>query len=219
MLADGRLPTGGHAHSGGWESITSLVSEPEEHDVLDFVELRLATSGASEAAFVGRIVEEIAAGDADADFIARADAELHARICSPAQRMASRSQGRQWIRIGALRDPVGRITELARDVAHPHLAVGFAVTAGSWGVSGVDAATIHLHHLISGVATAAIRLHGFDPSLAARLVVSQHDRIGSLCDPQRWSGLDLADLPSRSNPLVDLLAESHRRWDIRMFRS
>src|SRR5690349_4819497 len=91
-LADSRLPSGGHAHSGGIEqAITDgLVRDPATLDA--FLRRRLRTAGAVAA---GLAAAACRSGD-----IAWLDAEADARTPSPALRAASRQQGRGLLRVG-----------------------------------------------------------------------------------------------------------------------
>ncbi|WP_445548284.1 urease accessory UreF family protein, partial [Frankia sp. CiP1_Cm_nod1] len=150
LLADGRLPAGGHAHSGGIEAATVDGSVTDLAGLKRFLRGRLATTGLVSAAFAaaacrltrsphtdgnlpitvsGRLSaappqplsdrpssdrpypEEIAtsaSSDTDAAggvttptrAIIELDVELDARTPSPAQRSASRAQGRALLRAG-----------------------------------------------------------------------------------------------------------------------
>ena len=54
-LADGRFPSGGHAHSAGFEAATAVADlvDPDTFDA--FLRGRLATTGATEAALVAAV--------------------------------------------------------------------------------------------------------------------------------------------------------------------
>ena len=88
-LADSRLPTGAHVHSGGIEEAVSSRMVTNLATLEAFLRRRICTQGlvtASIAAAVHR-------GDLALD---DADHETDARTPSPAARDASRSQGRGW---------------------------------------------------------------------------------------------------------------------------
>ncbi|MEN3357405.1 MAG: urease accessory protein [Mycobacteriales bacterium] len=98
LLADSRLPAGGHAHSGGMEAAldAGLVRDPA--DLSGFLRGRLWTAG-----LVAAGLAAAAARQATTDGLAgwaELDAEADARMPSPVQRAASRQQGRALLRAG-----------------------------------------------------------------------------------------------------------------------
>ena len=91
-LADSRLPTGGHVHSGGVEEAVTSRLVTDLTTLEAYLRRRIRTSGlvtASVAAAVHR-------GDLT---VAAADAETDARTPAPAARQASRAQGRGLLRL------------------------------------------------------------------------------------------------------------------------
>ena len=96
LLADGRFPAGGHAHSGGLEP---AVSAGTVHDLATlelFLRGRLRTAGLVAAALAAAACTAACAGGPEA--FAALDAEADARTPSPAQRETSRRQGRALLR-------------------------------------------------------------------------------------------------------------------------
>ncbi|WP_344819478.1 urease accessory UreF family protein, partial [Actinoplanes cyaneus] len=83
LLADGRLPSGGHAHSSGLEAQVSAGRVRSVEDLDGFLRGKLATGALVSAAFA-------AAACGDAGRCADLDAGLDARTPSPALRRASR---------------------------------------------------------------------------------------------------------------------------------
>ena len=92
VLSDGRLPAGGHAHSGGLEAAVQRGAVHDLSTVEQFLRGRLATVGVVAASF--------AAAAAQRGATAELDAGLDARTPSPALRRASRAQGRALLRAG-----------------------------------------------------------------------------------------------------------------------
>ncbi|MCL9794866.1 urease accessory protein, partial [Frankia sp. AgKG'84/4] len=102
VLVDGRMPTGGHAHSGGVEAAIIDRSLADLADLELFLLGRLHTAGVVAAAFAAATCHALAIpgpGPADAadpadapadpaDVLASLEAELDARTPSPAQRAA-----------------------------------------------------------------------------------------------------------------------------------
>ncbi|MEV4638979.1 urease accessory UreF family protein [Actinoplanes sp. NPDC049548] len=207
VLADGRLPAGGHAHSGGLEA---AVSAGRIHDISDlrcFLRGRLHTAGLVAAAFT-------AAACAAPHRWAELDAGLDARTPSPALRRASRAQGRALLRAGRAMwqpAPVGR---------EPHQPVALGVLAAAAGLGPTEAAVAAAHGTIAGPAGAAVRLLGLDP-YAVHAVIA---RLAPDCDRIAADAAiridDPADaLPAAGAPLLDIGAELHATWEVRLFAS
>jgi len=223
ILADGRFPTGGHVHSAGVEAACALGDIHDVDSLETFVHGRIATQGrvdASVAAWVCRAGTEAAATKGAMPW-AVVDAEVEARIASPALRRASRTQGRQLLR-AARRiwdlDSLEEVSAVHPDGVFQPLALG-AVAAGV-GLSPEDAARVTLHHLVAGLVTAAVRLLGLDPFAIAAL----QTRIAASTEPilaDVITGLpdDPCDLPATTSLLADVYAEHHTTWEVRLFAS
>ncbi|MFI6734568.1 urease accessory UreF family protein [Nonomuraea sp. NPDC050451] len=91
------------------------------------------------------------------------DAEVDARTASPAQRDASRTQGRLLLRVARRVWPSPVLEELARAVPSPHHPIALGAVAHAAGATAEEAAMAAAYHAISGPATAAVRLLGLDP--------------------------------------------------------
>jgi urease accessory protein len=99
LLADSRLPAGGHAHSGGLEAAVAAGRVTGMPGLDGFLRGRLATAGlvsAGLAAAACQHAEAVASGAPPA--WAELDAEAAARTPAPAQRRAARAQGRALLR-------------------------------------------------------------------------------------------------------------------------
>ncbi|WP_396928708.1 urease accessory protein UreF [Mycolicibacterium sp.] len=202
-LADSRLPTGGHVHSGGVEEAVTSRLVVDLGTLEAYLRRRIRTSGlvtASVAAAVHR-------GDLAP---AHADAETDARTPSPAARQASRAQGRGLLRLARRVWPDADWDSLG---PRPHL----AVTAGRVGVvSGLaqeQTALSLVYTTMTGTATAAQRLLALDPADVAALTFG----LAQLCeDTAEVAARDLADL---SDPLLDELAQRHTERERPLFAS
>ncbi|MEV6301700.1 urease accessory UreF family protein [Actinoplanes sp. NPDC051861] len=208
LLADGRLPSGGHAHSGGLEA---QVSAGRVHDVETlgrFLLGRLATGGLVSAAFA-------AAACADVTRCHELDAGLDARTPSPALRKASRAQGRALLRAGRAMWPA--VAPAGRE---PHQPVALGALAAAAGLGPAEAAVAAAHGTITGSASAGVRLLGLDPyavhALLARLA-PDCDRIAEVAASRYRDPVD--DLPAAGAPLLDIGAEHHATWEVRLFAS
>ncbi|HET9517325.1 MAG TPA: urease accessory UreF family protein [Actinoplanes sp.] len=207
VLADGRLPAGGHAHSGGLEAAV-VSGRVRDLAALDgFLRGRLATCGLVTAAFA-------AMGCARTGAWAELDAGLDARTPSPALRKASRAQGRALLRAGRA---MWTLPATGRDLHHP---IALGVVAAAAGLDAVTAATAAAYGTVTGPASAAVRLLGLDPygvhALLARLA-EDCDRIAATAAARIDDPIDA--LPAAGAPLLDIGAEVHASWEVRLFAS
>jgi urease accessory protein len=207
LLADSRLPAGGHAHSGGVEAATVAGLVGDEHGLEGFLRGRLATAGLASAGLAAaacRHASEVAAG-APACW-AGLDAEAAARTPSPAQRRAARVQGRALLRAARaawphpVLDSLGMASgQVADPAAGGPAAPCYPVVLGAcaWITGGTpgDAALIAATGAITGPASAAIRLLGLDPlavtGLLARLGPETAAVAAQAADAaeQSWAGI------------------------------
>ena len=219
LLADGRFPSGGHAHSSGVEAACASGAVVDVPMLAAFVRGRLHTTGRVDAAFA-------AASAFDQLPIAALDAALDARIASPRLRDVSRSLGRQALRAGERVWPHERTRALrASSASGPHQAIAFGVIAAAAGLDPHAAALTVLHGLATTCATAAVRLLGLDPfDVHAMLATFAADLDALAADAvtvaRMAAGLgDVDALPAWSGPLVEILAEDHATWEVRLFAS
>lgn len=214
LLADGRFPAGAHAHSGGVEAahaaghVTDLVS------LETYVRGRLATTGVVEAAFTARAAAAV-------DPWPMLDDALDVRLLSPRVRSVSRALGRQMLRTGRQVWRDERLDVLYETApAGVHQAVALGAVAAAAGLCPLDAACCGMHHLASGLATAALRLLGLDPFLLTALLASLDEVIEQIADDAVASiDLPLDALPAFGGPLAEILAEDHATWEVRLFAS
>jgi urease accessory protein len=209
VLADGRLPAGSHAHSGGLESAITAGRLRDLADLSAFLRGRLATTGRVSAAFAAAAC----AGRVPVDAL---DDGMDARTPSPALRRTSRAQGRALLRAG--RAIFG--TSPAGPAAGLHQPVALGVVAAAAGLGPLDAAVASAYGTISGPASAAVRLLGLDPYAVHALLAGlagECDRLaadaaGRVDDP-------VDELPADSAPLLEIGAELHASQEVRLFAS
>ncbi|MEM9515666.1 MAG: urease accessory UreF family protein [Actinomycetota bacterium] len=214
LIADARLPAGGHTQSAGVESAVRYGDVSDATTLEHYLRGRLATTGHTEAAFAARIAMPLERSAPDV--VATLDAELVARLIAPRQREVSRQLGRQMMRVATRvgnSDVLDALAELPGGPLQP-LVLG-ALTNAIDGTS-LDAATVQLHHLVAAGTTAAIRLLGLDPIELAALSALLADDIERLA-VQATSDASADDLPSWGSVLTEILAEDHGTWDNRMF--
>ncbi|TMR10842.1 urease accessory protein UreF [Nonomuraea turkmeniaca] len=259
LIADSRLPAGGHAHSGGVERAVASGAVHDVPSLSRFLRGRLHTAGALAAALTSAAALQASCtpispapdtteagtrdvteappateggaegGDDRESPWVRLDDEVDARTAAPAQREASRTQGRLLLRVARRVWPSSVLDELARTVPDPHHPIALGVAAHAAGATPEEAALAAAYHAISGPATAAVRLLGLDPVAVHALlaaftpdltaVAAQAHFAATSAYPAphlapRWEAL-----PAYSAPALDLLAEQHAQAEIRLFVS
>ncbi|RBY79415.1 urease accessory protein UreF [Blastococcus sp. TF02-09] len=221
LLADGRLPAGGHAHSGGLEPAVELKGVHDVPGLVQFLAGRLTTVGLVAAAFAAATCQVAKDPEVAGPAIAVLDQELEARTASPALRVASRRLGRQLVRAGRTIWPHPLLDELSGAVGRgPHQPVALGVVAAAAGLAPADAALLAAQESIAGPATAAVRLLGLDPvSVHAALARFGPEVTRIAGDGADYATSDPADLPATTAPLLDVLAEHHATWEVRLFAS
>lgn len=222
LLADGRFPAGGHAHSAGVEAAVDDGRVADVASLEDYVRGRLWSAGLTDAALAAATAGRLAdwRGDvAAAAVLATLDAEADARVAVPALRAASRRLGAQLVR-AARRCWDEAVLDAAAGVhpagLHQPVALGVAVVAAGAGPGA--AAALAVHHAMTTPVQAAVRLLGLDP-FAATAVVARlaGEGAGVVAKAVRAAGGPLRDLPCRTGPLVDIAAGGHAGSDRRLF--
>ncbi|MER6329012.1 urease accessory UreF family protein [Streptomyces sp. NPDC001034] len=217
VLADGRFPAGGHAHSGGVEVAVAARSVRDGPTLGAFCRGRLHTVGLTAAALA-------AAAAAGCDPLVL-DEAADARTPAPALRATARKLGRQLLRAARAAWPCEALEKLARDLpggAHQPVVLGVAVRAA--GLTTPDAAHAAAFDSVSGPATAAVRLLGLDPFDATVVIARLCDDVDAVVRRAADAASRVADegvgvLPAASAPLLDITAEQHAAWPMRLFAS
>ncbi|MFB7134138.1 urease accessory protein UreF [Streptomyces sp. NPDC056237] len=217
VLADGRFPAGGHAHSGGAEPAVAAGRIKDADSLEEFCRGRLHTAGLVAAA----LAAAAAAGHDPLELDEAADARTPVR----ALRTTARKLGRQMMRAARATWPSAELDALA--AARPrgaHQPVVLGLAARSAGLAPLDVAHAVAYETVSGPATAAVRLLSLDPfdatAVLARLAPDL-DRIAAAAAAAAGripeEGVDA--LPAASAPLLDITAQQHAAWPVRLFAS
>ncbi|MCA4755956.1 urease accessory protein UreF [Mycolicibacterium fortuitum] len=202
-LADSRLPTGGHVHSGGVEEAVTSGLLTDVATLRAYLVRRIRTSGLVTASLAVAVLT----GDLDP---AVADAETDARTPAPAARDASRAQGRGLVRLARRVWPHQAWEVLG---SRPHLAVAAGAVGAAAGLDPGETALSVVYTTMTGSATAAQRLLALDPADVAALTFE----LSGLCDAVAGEAVTgPADL---SDPLLDVLAQRHTERDRPLFVS
>lgn len=227
VLADSRLPAGGHAHSGGLEAAVAAGRVTDLASLDGFLRGRLATAGLVAATFTAAACARPAEAPA-------LDAALDARTPSPATRRASRAQGRALLRAGRALYPtplaalvdLGEIPpglprsggELFLD--RPHQPVALGLVSAAAGLGPGPAAAVAGYGSVAGPASAAVRLLGLDPYGVHALLAALAPDCDELAGSAAKAAHDPVDaLPAAGAPLLDISAEAHATWEVRLFAS
>ena len=218
-LAAQRLPGGGHVHSGGAEQAVAERIVTDATSLGRFLERRLRTAGLVAAGIAAAATRLAGSADAGAA-MSRLDTETDARTPSPAQRAASRAQGRGLLRLATATWPAPS-PELAWAALgpRPHHPVVLGCTAAAAGITPAGAALAAAYLAVTGPATAAQRLLALDPVSVAVVTLRLSAAIDATAAAAARAANRLHDLPDDSDPLLDLLAERHASRQERLFAS
>lgn len=221
LLADGRFPAGGHAHSAGVEAAVADGRVTDVSSLTAFAEGRLRTVGLVDAAVAmataTRLARPLERRTARA-LLARLDAEVDARTPAPPLRAASRRQGRQLVRVAARCWPSPLLDLAAPPEPDPHQSVAFGLVGVAAGVGIEGVGHLAAHHALTTPMQAGVRLLGLDPfAVAAATAGLAEVAAAVVAEAARHAPGPLADLPARSATLVDLAAMTHAGADSRLF--
>ncbi|MER6124881.1 urease accessory UreF family protein [Streptomyces sp. NPDC001795] len=217
VLADGRFPAGGHAHSGGAEAAVRAGRITGAASLEEFCRGRLHTAGLVSATLA-------AAAALGVDPVAL-DGAADARTPSLALRVAARRLGRQLMRAARATWPSEELDAVARTFpkgAHQPVVLGLAARAA--GLGPEDAAYCSAYESVSGPASAVVRLLSLDPFDATAVLARLAPELDLLARrasdaARRVVDEGVAALPAASAPLLEIGAEAHAAWPVRLFAS
>ena len=202
-LADSRLPTGGHVHSGGVEEAVTSGLVVDLATLRAYLRRRIRTHGLVTASLAAAVHAGLLS-------ISDADRETDARTPAPAARQASRSQGRGLVRLARRVWPDHDWQPLGTT---PHLGVAAGAVGEASGLNPDQTALSVVYTTMTGSATAAQRLLALDPADVAVLTFE----LAPMCEATAAeAGKELADL---SDPLLDVLAQRHSQRERPLFVS
>ncbi len=216
LLTDGRLPSGGHAHSGGLEQAVADGRVSTVRDVELFARGALVSTGLTSAALA-------AISCAQAGHWALLCAEFDARTPSAAVRSVAEVQGRALLRTGRRVWPSAALETLADFSDRPPLPIVQGAVAFAAGLGPDEIALACCHSMVAGVASAAVRLLGLDPiEVSAMLagLTAEIDRIATAAAAFASTDIGRLELlPASTGPLLDILAERHDDREMSLFAS
>ncbi len=247
LLADGRFPGGGHAHSGGLEAAVADGSVRSGR-LFPMDAVLAGGSSADRPVAPGRLSPGGSAADGtvppgrsfpsfEAFLVGRLattgtiDAWLAAAACRGGDEEALDAEADARCPSPALRlasRRLGRGLRRAAARSFPvvvggpgqHHPVVVGVVARAAGLPGEDAARLAVHHLVAGAVSAAVRLLPIDAADAMAVAMG----LSSLCESvaaeaSAAAAGPLASGPAWSAPLCEVRAEQHARWEVRLFAS
>lgn len=216
MLADSRLPAGTHAHSGGLEAAVAAERVNDAAELYEFLLGRVSTAGLTAAAF-----SAAAALNPDPPELVELDAEYEARTPSPVQRRVSRALGRQLLRaVGA--GWSGPMLDAAASVHQdgPHQPIAFGAAGAAAGLTAYDVAVAAALGSATGPGNAATRLMGIDPDAVTAVLAALETHVQTTAETATKAALGpYSELPAFSAPRLDISAEHHSTWEVRLFAS
>lgn len=238
LLGDARLPSGAHAHSGGAEQAVAAGIVEDEATLADFLEGRLETGVALEAHAAASACRLLAgawtteaAGPAHAaapdgrleerpeERLEALEADLDARLVSPAARATSRRQGAHHLAATRRIVPSVALETVALLRGDPHLCVSVGAASAGVGLSPAAAAGTAAYQSLAGAASAALRLLGLDPVAVSALLARLAPACEALAAGAGAAAETGATLPALAAPALDRLMEQHRQRKDRLFAS
>jgi urease accessory protein len=210
LLADARLPTGGHAQSGGLEPALTAGLRPEA--VPEYCRARLASVTLVEAGMA--VVARHRAGTGGD--LRDVDQAWAARTPSPAIRATSRSVGRGYARLAGRLWPNHPAMEALARVAEPSRACVLGVAAVAASLSPEQLVRLVGYDDVQTVVAAALKLCPLDPAVATCWTLGLMPdvermvrRLAPLTDPRA--------VPAPGAPLVEAWAQAHASATRRLF--
>jgi urease accessory protein len=219
LLADGRLPSGGHVHSFGLEEAVNQGVVVTEADAVAFTVASLETAGRTSAALAAAANRLGQAGGRPRSW-RRLDGEADARMTVGPARTASRQLGRHLVRLtqslGAV--PHEALVRASPPGGDPHQAIALGVLVAALGGSAEEAATLALYGHISTTTTAAVRLLGIDPATTVAILARLAPWISDAAvEAASHTNRSPSFLPAPSTPTLDALLLDHAERDGRLF--
>jgi urease accessory protein len=215
MLADARLPTGGHTQSAGLEPAVraGLGADGNKlEEVEQYARDRLRTITRVEAG-TAVVARQLIGSALELEAL---ECTWAARVPSQVLRDVSRRQGRAYLRLAGRVWP-RVLLHLQADAAIPRpIVVG--VVAAVNGLSAAQTARLIAYDDAQTVVAASLKLLPVDPADAACWLAALHPDIEDLV-------VDVAglthptDLPAYGAPLVDVFAQNHSIERMRLFHA
>jgi urease accessory protein len=215
LLADSRLPSGGHVTSNGLESALRAGMPPAR--VREYMMTRIETVVPVEAgtAVVARHAL-VAGGESDPGAaLAAVDAEWAARTPSAAQREIARALGAGLARLARTLWPRSPVAQVGDPLSR---ATVIGAIAAATGMRADDLVRVVAYDDAQTVAAALLKLEPLDPAIPVGWVLDacahlepRVDALAALTRPDA--------IPASGAPQIELWAEAHPTLPRRLFRA
>ncbi|TXN29020.1 urease accessory protein [Lacisediminihabitans profunda] len=219
MLADARLPVGGHVHSAGLEP--ALAAGMPANRVFDYLLGRAHSVSLVEAgtAVVARHVALPATADSVAAGLAAVESAWAARTPSRALREVSRSLGRGYLRLGTRLWPghpgIDACSAAPSPLSRPVVLGAIAAAAN---LDAESLVRLVIYDDAQTVAAALLKLAPIDPAIPAGWVLRACGEVDHLV--AAIAALTSPDaIPASGAPQTEEWAESHSLTTQRLFRA
>ncbi|MBH0083167.1 urease accessory protein UreF [Salinibacterium sp. SWN167] len=215
LLADARLPTGGHTHSAGMEP--ALLGGLQRDDIPSFLAGKTRSTTLVEAgtAVVARhqFISEASPSEIDALIAAWA-----ARTPSPALRDASRLLGRGYTRIGRTVWPHSASIAFCAQLKQPPRAVVLGAIAATTQMKPADLVRLVVYEEVQNAASAVLKLDPIDPATVVTWVLNACEAAEPFIDQLSLITTPEA-IPALGAPQAEGWAEAHAVMKKRLFRA
>lgn len=222
LLADARLPSGGHTQSGGLEP--ALRAGLTLDEVPDYLSARLVTVvpiAAGAAVLVARAATQPA-------WIVRIWREWEARTPSPALRQVEQRLGRGYLRLverlwgytatAAMWEAARTIAGSGAALPTPPRPIVIGVLAGLVGLAPEQTARLIGYDDVQTVVAACLKLEPLDPADATGWTLARFPQVDAMAR-QVASLVEPGDMPAAGAPQIDQWAEAHTEMKARLFNA
>lgn len=212
LLADARFPSDDPADGGGVEAACQAGLVTDVATLRAFLYGRLWTAGMTGAFAAAAVCARALTARSSDSLFRHAEAELDARIPSPAARQASRSRGARLLRRAIEVADSEVFDVLARaslsSQQRPHYPVAVGAVAAVAGMSPEDAAEVAAYAAVAGPAFAAERILALRADAVGDLGVEMAPEVGRMAREAGQTCLrPLAEMPAFAAPALEYLAE------------
>jgi len=217
LLADARLPSGGHTQSAGLEA--ALTGGMPVGDIPSYIDFRLRTTATVEAGVAVGALTLLRKGR-DPEPTGRRLRELQqqwaARTPSHVQRQASSTVGRGYLRMLRTLFPDHRATALLDGLTTPSRPLVLGALAHLLGLGDAQLTRLTCYDEVQTIGSAALKLTPLDPLTTVGWALQARPAVEAVV--RQISGIrSPTELPAPAAPLMELWVHAHARQDRRLF--